>query len=154
MDGRGVAGRRAAQSGRFEADLVAAVRLGLVEVAVGRPVHVGIGGQAAEGDAADAHRKLAQPLAREEFHLADAPPYPFGNQPGLRGVGAGKKDRELLAANAPDNVGAAQLALDRLGDQFQRLVAAVMAEAVIDGLEMIGIDDQEGACVDDRVAAA
>ncbi|CDX60840.1 hypothetical protein MPL3365_450022 [Mesorhizobium plurifarium] len=152
MDRAGDVGRR--QTARaFEAHLVASVRFRLVEMLVGDLEHVVVGGWTPEGDAADADRERPWLAAGRKLGFADAQPDRFRDQEGARRVGARQEDREFLAADAADNVGAAQLPLDRAGDQLQRLVAAVMAETVVDRFEMVGIDDQQRAGIGDVMAA-
>ena len=52
--------------------------------------------------------------------------------------------RELLAAEAAEQVDAPQSALAVLGENLQHAVADRMAEAVVDRLEMIEVDQQHG----------
>ena len=51
------------------------------------------------------------------------------------------------SAQPADEVAVTDVGADGLGDQLQHLVAAVVAEAVVDGLEVIGIDDEQGEAV-------
>src|SRR6185312_12070005 len=67
----------------------------------------------------------------------------FGDAFGLIGIGPRQEDAELFAAEAADDVGGAQHRLDGGGDGDQRLAAAVVAIAVVDRLEVVGVDDEQ-----------
>ena len=49
---------------------------------------------------------------------------------------------ELVAAQAPERVGAAHDAVEPRGDGLQQLVAGGVPERVVDGLEVVEIDEQ------------
>ena len=63
-----------------------------------------------------------------------------------------QQDAELVAAQAGDRVGVAQRALQPRGDLLQQQVAHVMAERVVDLLEVVEIHDHDHGGV--AVAAA
>ena len=80
------------------------------------------------------HERLAQ---RALEHLGD----------GQRVLGAhdlGQQDAELVAAEAGDGVGGAQRGLEPLGDLLEEHVAVVVAERVVDLLEVIEVHDHHG----------
>ena len=55
------------------------------------------------------------------------------------------QDHELVAAEARDDVGVAHGAAQPVGDRAQQLVAAGMAERVVDLLELVEVDEVHGA---------
>ena len=60
---------------------------------------------------------------------------------GLGGIGdRGLHDHEFIAAHSGDGVGLAHQGAQPVGDDLQQLVAGVMAERVVDGLELIEIE--------------
>ena len=54
-----------------------------------------------------------------------------------------RQDQELVAAEPGDGVVRAQLAFQALADRDQQTVAQAMAEAVVDGLEAIQIEEHQ-----------
>ena len=60
-------------------------------------------------------------------------------------VGLGEQHRELVAAEAGEHVGLAQAAAQQLGDAAQELVAGAVAERVVDVLEVVEVEHQDGA---------
>jgi hypothetical protein len=75
----------------------------------------------------------------------------YGRQQALgrlprRGLGgAGQQYRELLPADTEDPVGRAQLLGDRLRQCDQYFITDLVAEAIVDRLEMIGIDGEQSS---------
>ena len=59
-------------------------------------------------------------------------------------LGVGQHHGEFLAAEPADQIGLAQTRARGLGEDLQHLVADRVAEAVVDRLEMIEIDQQHG----------
>ena len=59
------------------------------------------------------------------------------------GVGVRQDDGEFVAAQPRRDVGAAQALLNRDGDAAQRLVARMMAPAVVHQLQPIDVDEQK-----------
>jgi hypothetical protein len=53
----------------------------------------------------------------------------------------GEHDDELIAAEAPDRVGAAHDALQAFGDGLESDVAGAVAQAVVDQLEVVEVDE-------------
>ena len=49
---------------------------------------------------------------------------------------------ELVAAEAPERVGAAHDAIESCGDRPEQFVARAVAERVVDGLEVVDVDEQ------------
>ena len=69
-----------------------------------------------------------------------------GDRHGVVGlVQAGQQDDELVAAQAGHGVDVAQLLAQTLGDALQQLVADRVAEAVVDVLEAVQVEEQHGA---------
>ncbi len=62
----------------------------------------------------------------------------------LRPVEAVEQHGELVAAEARDGVGRAHALAQALGDRDQQLVADRVAERVVDGLEVVDVDEQHG----------
>ena len=60
-----------------------------------------------------------------------------------RFIDARHKDREFLAAHATKRIVRPDCRPDRLGDADQRLVAVIVAERVVDALEVIDIDNHQ-----------
>ena len=56
----------------------------------------------------------------------------------------GLQDDELVAAEAGDDVGLADMAAQPVGDRAQQQVAARMAERVVDLLELVEVDEKDG----------
>ncbi len=75
---------------------------------------------------------------------------------GARRVGVaepGTEHHELVAAEPARSIGRPQDAIDPLGDDHQRLVAGGVAEAVVDLLEAVEVDEQQAqVAVGERVA--
>ena len=71
----------------------------------------------------------------------------LGQDRALLDVGLREQKHEFLAAIAPDHVGRPEVGLDRLGDTPKHDVAGGMAVRVVDGLEMVDVDegDREGS---------
>ena len=96
-----------------------------------------------DGDpAADADADVAA-LAGDVERLAERRAQPAGGHRRLRLVGdAGAEDRELVAAEARDQVALADRAAQALGDLDQQPVAGLVAEAVVDDLEVVEVEEQ------------
>ena len=60
------------------------------------------------------------------------------------GVGSGQGEHELVAPDAGAQVAAAELGGERGAEEAQRLVADRVAEAVVDGLEVIDVEGDHG----------
>ena len=60
-------------------------------------------------------------------------------------VGVLDHDRELVAAQAGDHVLGPQARAQARGDRDQQLVAGGVAEAVVDRLEVVEVDEQHGS---------
>jgi hypothetical protein len=63
---------------------------------------------------------------------------------GVDGLGVGQDHGELVAADPGDDVGGAQRLAQPFADGLQHDIAGLMAEAVIDLLEAIDVDEQQG----------
>src|SRR5262249_21291651 len=121
---------------REQLDAVLALLLGLVHRAVG-VAHQDVGrGLARGGDAAadapGAVAALAGDVERRRQRAADPPGGDRG--PGL--VGAGAQDGELVAPDPGDEVTLVDGPAQALGDLDQQAVARLVAEAVVDELEV------------------
>ena len=55
-----------------------------------------------------------------------------------------EREMEDIAADAADAIAPAQNGAQFLGDDLDRLVAGLVTESVVDALEMVGIDDEQG----------
>ena len=65
----------------------------------------------------------------------------LGQDGALLDVGLGQDEHELLAAVAADHVARPQVGADRLGDAAQDDVAGRVAVGVVDGLEVVDVDE-------------
>ena len=129
-----------------ELDAVAALGLG--------PVHGRVGVLHQGSDVLAVHREQADADAGadEEFlvvgdeGVAEAVQQFFRHVLGVGAlVQAGQQDDEFVAALACDGVDIAQLFAQAPGDGFQQLVADRVAEAVVDVLEAVQVEEQHGA---------
>jgi hypothetical protein len=131
---------RAALPGRYRLDAVATVLLGRVERPIGRADergritgvvgkdrHADAGGDLPEVGRVDRRNGLAQSLGDRERGLL---------------VGGGEQHQELLASVAPDEVAVADRVTQRDAGGCKDLFAAVVAERVVDVLEVIEIEQQ------------
>ncbi len=98
-----------------------------------------------EGHRADAGGDAAAYAVQGRRELADAvddvAAHPLGG--GL--VAVGEEQRELVAAEAGHHVGVAHRAAQDAADGDQQLVAGVVAEAVVDLLEVVEVEQQHRA---------
>ncbi|MCY1510187.1 hypothetical protein D9M68_445570 [compost metagenome] len=127
-----------------EVQVVAAAALGLVEREVG-VLEQFLAGFAIVGVEADAdaggHGDVAPAQGDGFFHALHDPP---GQRPGLRQVAEARQYAELVAAQACDHVLATQHAAHALGHHLEQLVAGVVAEAVVDALEVVDVEEHHG----------
>ena len=109
-------------------------------VLVGRAL-VGGGDADAEAD----RQQLAAGLDRELEGLHDA----LGDRLGgaLCVVGVVQAHGELVAAEAGDLVLRAHARAQAIGDRDEQLVADRVAERVVDGLEVVDVDEEDGELV-------
>ena len=126
-----------------QVDAVAPLALGRVEPLVGDVVELLEGELAVEHGAAHAGRELVAQPGRRERDALDGGADALGDAGGAAGIGIRQEDAELLAAHAPDQVDVAHGLAQGARDEHQRLVAAVVAEAVVDVLEMVDVDDEQ-----------
>ncbi len=61
----------------------------------------------------------------------------------MRGVAAVEQDRELVAAEPCDDVAVPDGGEQSGGDHPEQLVADLMAEQVVDGLEVVEVETEE-----------
>ena len=117
--------------------------LGGIEPLVRVAVEFGEGDRRAEGHAADAQRqRMAFADRRKACRLhgaADA----FGDRLCTARIEAGQENAEFFAAEAGDEIEFADIRLDQVGDELERLIADVVAETVVDRLEVIDVKDQQ-----------
>ena len=118
--------------------------LGVVHRPVGAP-HQSLGVVAVLGSQGDAHARAdLQPvladLDRFGGQLVEAPCNLL--RAGHRRVGA-QQDGELVAAQAGDRVAVAQSVRHPAGDLAQQRIAVLVAEGVVDVLELVEVDHQE-----------
>ena len=97
-------------------------------------------GQARDADGrVDVQRQLAEHERRDEQAA-----HPAGQALGVgHRAHVGQQDRELVAAEARDDVVVPQRAAQPLGDLLEQLVAAVVAERVVDVLEPVDVEQHE-----------
>ena len=133
------------------ADAVATLGLGLVEGAVGALDHFNRGQLCAvrrRGADTDGHADgLSRNGGQHLFHL-DA--YPLGDTSGAAVPGFRQNDHELVPAVAASHVRPAQDLLQPLAHRCQDTVAAQVAMAIVDPLEVVDVEEHER----DRVAGA
>ena len=86
-----------------------------------------------------------------ERRVADRAPYAVRDRGRLLGIGLREDDAELVAAEADDLVDAAHGIEDPLRDLLQRARAGEMAEEVVDGLEVVEVEEDDA---EDRAVAA
>ena len=129
--------------------------LGLVHRRVGIAQHVGgVFVAQAVGDHADAggadHLVLAQPVGPGERGQQAV-----GREAGLVGAGGPvEQNDELVAAEARSNVVMPQFGQESLGDAHQQRVADRVAEAVVDRLEAVEVEEQHREVIVRIVAMA
>ena len=76
--------------------------------------------------------------------LADRSHDPLGEQARVVGVAQGAEHHELVAAETGDGVGPPQGAREPPGHLDEHLVAGLMPERVVDHLEVVEVDEQQG----------
>jgi hypothetical protein len=124
------------------AGAVAAVGFGEVEGAVSECDEVEgvlLGGAAAGGDTdADGYGAVVPRSLAEGFSEA------VGDDHGAFGGRVGKDDGEFFAAHAGWDVGVAKELEEAVGEGSQDLIAFGMAVGVVEALEVIGVEEEEG----------
>ena len=84
-------------------------------------------------------------LPADVERLAERREHPLGDADGDERVGAGRqRDDELVAAEAGRHVAIADRAPKPLADGDQEAVAGLVAVGVVDGLEVVEVDEQDG----------
>ena len=86
---------------------------------------------------------VGQPERREE-RLAHAREHRHRLERRVRGIEPGQDQHELVAAEPRDGVRLAHRAGQPLRDRLQQLVAGIVAERVVDALEVVEIEEQAG----------
>ncbi len=71
----------------------------------------------------------------------------LGDVLGNVGVRIRQQDRELIAAEPGDRVGAAQAVAEQRGDRHDQAVSGLVAEGVVDGLEVVEVEHEQRAAV-------
>ena len=124
-------------------DAVAALHLGAVEREVSRleeriqcGAGVGLGDAGADGGPDCAAADLAARLGEGD---ADA----LGSDVGRADAGTRQQGAELLAAEAADEIGAAQRLQRRVAERVQHFVARAMTEGVVDRLEGVEVEQND-----------
>ena len=92
---------------------------------------------------AGCHRHLA-PFAEPDPELGERTAQPLGARDGSIDVGLGQKQRELLAAEPPRDVDVAPVGPDQVGEGLEHLVAGVVAEPIVDQLEVVEVGENDG----------
>ena len=126
-------------------EAVAAGRLGAVHRDVGLAHQLGGFADFAGGeDGADADSDPGLALAQHE-RLADDGDDPLAQAADIGlAFGADLDDRELVAADPGDGVGLADQGMEALADLLDEPVAGIVAQSVVDLLEAIEIEHQQG----------
>ena len=127
-----------------EAEAVPALALGLVEGGVGE-AHQHVVALAVLRRQRDPDRHADRDLgARDVEGAADLVEDPPGEGLGIRrGAHPGLDDRELVAAEAGEGVGAAQQVGEPLGDLLDQFVAGGMAVGVVHVLEPVEVEEHD-----------
>ena len=100
-----------------------------------------LGGVDGDADAGGDEDLVAAEVDRRRQALVDAVGHPHG----VADVAPPfEQDRELVAADAGDGVRGAQRRGERAGDLDQQLVAHQVAEAVVDDLEAVEVEEEDG----------
>ena len=131
-------------SERADIDAVAPFSLGCIKAGVGGPEDFGERDFVLEYGAADAHRQAGARLDAGNIGQVDGCTDAFGDSRSDADVGIAQQDAEFLATNAPDRIAAAHDGTQFLGDELDRFVAGIVSVGVVDRLEMVGIDDEQG----------
>ena len=150
--------RRGAEPAAVELEIAAALPLGMVHGEVGVLQQglriVAVIGEERDPDAgADHHRLLAQierMVERREHPLGDpgrvlGPPELAEHDRELVAAEPGDRRLRTVAALARDEIGAAQAGRQAMREGLQQAVAGVVAEVVVDQLEMIEVEEQHRA---------
>src|SRR5439155_19074943 len=88
-----------------------------------------------------------EPLAREEGVRLDRAPDALGDVHRALRVGAAEHERVLVPAVAEDRVHLAHAAPEHAADLHEHLAAGEVAEAVVHGLEMIDVEEEDAEAV-------
>ena len=136
-------------------DPVTAGRLGRVHRHVGRGEQRAVGaGHVPDHRNADAGRRAHVRVAELDRLGAHVLEHALrGRMRGLA-VGARQQHRELVAAEPPDQVGLARLGGQRVGDVPEEVVAGAVAVGVVDQLEPVDVEQQQGQLGSARGARA
>lgn len=119
--------------------------LGVVEILVGLLEHRAERRAVLEMGAADAHRdRESRAESRGDRQALDRHAHAFGDGVRRRLFRERQKHHELLATEAGEQVGVPKLRLATHRHLFQRLVAPGVALRIVDGLEAIDVDHQQG----------
>ena len=132
------------QVGVEEAEAVTTGALGLVQGDVGlSQQHAGVGQRVGGDDDADAAGD-GEVVAFVHEALADGPQRPTGDQTGVVVVAqAGAQQHELVAPEAGHGVAAPGDPGQAPADLDQHPVTGVVAERVVDGLEVVEVDEEQ-----------
>ena len=134
--------------GRVEPVRVAADFLGRVHRGVRlldeRHGVVGVEREHRNADRARQRRRLVGEPERRQERFADARQHRHRLERRVRRIEPGQDHDELVAAEPRDRVGFAHRGREALRHRLQQLVARVVAERVVDALEVIEIEEQAG----------
>ena len=139
--------RRAAavvRAGAVDRHAVAPGFLGLVHRLVGVGQQLGVAQVAEQGDA-DAGRHADGLLPERRHVLPHGLDQRLGDHGGLLQIGLGQEERELVAAQPRQHIGPAGAMAQLAGDGLEQVVARLVAEAVVDLLEVIEVHHQHRA---------
>src|SRR5262245_3165762 len=137
---------RVADLSRVSDHSVATVTLGAIERLVG-PLEDQFGSVIGEFEGRHAyargHIQGANPFSGIERRRRDALAQALPDKIGFGEIGVGHHDHELLATQAAREVDAADIAPDSRGKLSQYGVAGVVAVAVVHGLEVVDVEQEQ-----------
>ena len=87
---------------------------------------------------------ICNPHRIERERLLDSGQQPSGDGGGVVGITVQQRQREFVASQPDDQVGAAQRVLEASAQLPEQLIAGGMAKGVVDLLEAVEVDEHEG----------
>ena len=131
---------------RVQVDAVAALRLGHVagQIGLGQDVVRRLGMVVDQGHA-DGAGDVERLAAVEELEVLEQAAQVLRRRHRLRAVHVVEQHRELVAAEAGQQVALADVALEQPGAFLEELVPGGVAEGVVDVLELVQVDVEQGA---------
>ena len=133
--------------GRVDAEAVAATLLGLVDrhVRLHHQALGGLGPRVRDRGHPDARGQAQAPAPEHRPVAPDRLQQLRADLARLVGVGVRQEDRELVPAQARENIGLSHLAAQEVGDAANDRVAGPVAEAVVDVFEVVEVQQENAA---------